>query len=55
MIGCFFLQGQISSKHQITHSLDARHRDVERSICCLNVSQGNHDGQRVNVPGGKGS
>ena len=29
--------------------LDARHRDVERSIRRLNVSQGNHDGQRVSM------
>ena len=41
----------MSSKHQIAHTLDARHRDVERSIGCLHVSQGYHDGQRVNDRG----
>ena len=50
MFGGFFLQGQMSGKHQITHSLDVGHRDVERS--CLNVSQKNHDGQRVHIRGG---
>ena len=55
MFGGFFLQGQMGSKHQIAHSLDVRHRDVERSIRRLSVSQGKHDGQRVNVRGGGGS
>ena len=44
----------MSSKHQIAHSLNDRHRHVERSIRRVNVSQGNHDGQRVIVRGGGG-
>ena len=57
MFGGVFLQGQMSSKHQIAHSLNDRHRHVDRSIRRVSVSQGNHDGQRsmFGGDGGKGS
>ena len=55
MFGGFVLQGRLDSVKQVTHRLGACHCDVERSIRRLNVSQGNHDGQRTDGWGSQGT
>ena len=55
MFGGFFLQARLDSIIQGTHRLDACHRDVERSIRRLNVSQGKHNGRRTDGRGSKGT